>query len=316
MSSERIYQAATESAAIIEASWLGTIAIQGPDSVTWLNSLVTCDVRAVRPGTVAYGLALLKNGRIISDLWVAAGKDRLLLGVARERLSQLRDHIERYLIMEDATHEDVSAEHAWILAFGPRAPEIVSARAQLLGESGGRTGLTTVGDAALVVTTANRERALASCAEEPGAVIGSAPDYGPLMLELLVPRFGVDFGEKNYPQEAWLEKTAVSFSKGCYLGQEVVCRLEMRGHVSKQLVPIQLDGEAAPVPAVGTEVRNVSDGAALGVVSSAGLSRRLGTPLVLAMIKGESPSPGARVRVGDAAATVIDPRQVQIGSAS
>lgn len=309
MLSERVYRAAHESAAVIDADWLGTISVRGPDSVTWLNSLVTCDVRAVRPGLVAYGLALMKNGRILSDLWIAQAKDRLLLGAPRDRVSALSEHFERYLIMEDAAHEDVSVDYGWVFALGPHAPEMVNARVNSFGVSGGRTSVTTVRDAALVAPVSSKERILASFSDEPGVAVGSLEDHAALMLDLFVPRFGVDFGEKNYPQEAGLEKTAVSFTKGCYLGQEVVCRLEMRGHVSKRMLPIQLEGDVIPSP--GAEVRDADGATTLGIVSSAGMSQRLGTPLALAMIKGAHPGVGAKVRVGDGQGTVLDPNQVQ-----
>ena len=118
-----------------------------------------------------------------------------------------------------------------------------------------------------------------------------------------MPRFGVDFDDKTYPQEASLEKAAVSFDKGCYLGQEVVCMLEMRGHVKRKLVSIVLDG-AAPPPS-GAAVADEA-GAAVGEVTSAALSPTLGVPVGLAMVKRAQAVAGARVVVGGAHAKVVD----------
>ena len=88
----------------------------------------------------------------------------------------------------------------------------------------------------------------------PAVELVSEEDWEALRVRRFEPRFGVDFADKNYPQEAALEKTAVSFNKGCLPRQEVVCRLEMRGHVIKKIVPVRLAGDDAPV--AGTEVRS------------------------------------------------------------
>jgi folate-binding protein YgfZ len=114
-----------------------------------------------------------------------------------------------------------------------------------------------------------------------------------------LPRFGVDFGEKNYPQEAALEKIAVSFSKGCYLGQEVVCRLEMRGHVIKKIVPVRIAGDP---PAHGAEVRS-ADGKVQGTVSSA--VPKDGGAVGLAMVRIDFAEPGTKLDVGGREATVL-----------
>jgi folate-binding protein YgfZ len=136
-----------------------------------------------------------------------------------------------------------------------------------------------------------------------GGVVGDGAGWDALRLERGVPRFGVDFDDKTYPQEASLEKTAVSFEKGCYLGQEVVCMLEMRGHVKRKLVSIVLDG-AAPPPA-GAPVAD-ENGAAVGEVTSAAMSPTLGAPVGLAMVKRAQAVPGSRVRVGEANAKVVE----------
>jgi folate-binding protein YgfZ len=136
-------------------------------------------------------------------------------------------------------------------------------------------------------------------ATHPGTVQGSADDAEALRIRRFLPRFGVDFGEKNYPQEAALEKIAVSFSKGCYLGQEVVCRLEMRGHVVKKIVPVRIAGDP---PAHGAEVRS-ADGRVLGALSSAVPND--GGAVGLAMVRIDFAEPGTKLDVGGREATVL-----------
>jgi folate-binding protein YgfZ len=118
-----------------------------------------------------------------------------------------------------------------------------------------------------------------------------------------VPRFGVDFDDKTYPQEASLEKAAVSFEKGCYLGQEVVFMLEKRGHVKRRLVSLVV--EAAEVPPAGAPVTDEA-GAPVGEVTSATRSPTLGTVVALAMLKRVHATPGQSVVVQGARGKVVE----------
>src|SRR4051812_11365991 len=98
---------------VFRAPELGTIAISGKDRVSWLNGLITSDVTKVRAGVASYGLALVKIGRILADLWVVDIGTQLLVGTPRDRVASLREHLEKYLMMEDASHADMSSEYAW-----------------------------------------------------------------------------------------------------------------------------------------------------------------------------------------------------------
>jgi folate-binding protein YgfZ len=118
-----------------------------------------------------------------------------------------------------------------------------------------------------------------------------------------VARFGEDFDDTTYPQEASLEKVAVSFEKGCYLGQEVVCMLQMRGHVKRKLVPVVMEANVSPLP--GAAVTDES-GVAVGEITSVVASPTLGRPVGLAMVKRAQAQPGNHVVVGGARAEVVE----------
>jgi folate-binding protein YgfZ len=115
-------------------------------------------------------------------------------------------------------------------------------------------------------------------------------------LEAARPRFGVDFDEDNYVQEANLTDRAVSFNKGCYIGQEVVCRLQMRGHVRRQLVALSLEGEP---PAKGANVGDV------GAITSSARSRELDRSVALAMVKWDLAQRGGTVDVAGQLAQIV-----------
>jgi tRNA-modifying protein YgfZ len=274
-------EAASRGALLVEAPHLGTIAVSGEDRQSWLNGLLTSDLTKLRPGLASYGLVLVKIGRIVSDVFVLHAGDRLLVAGQRDRIALLEEHFEKYLIMEDAAHEDVSGAYAWAFAHGARAAEVAAAAAAMPGVHAGSVEIRGPADG-VIVAPADR-----------------MVDAERLRVRRFLPRFGVDFGEKNYPQEAALEKIAVSFTKGCYLGQEVVCRLEMRGHVIKKIVAVRIAGEP---PAHGAEVRS-AEGKVLGTVSSA-VPNEDGA-VGLAMVRIDFAEPGTKLDVGGREATVL-----------
>jgi folate-binding protein YgfZ len=301
---KRVEQTTTSGALLVRAPELGTIAVTGADRQSWLNGLVTSDLAHLSPGQASYGLVLVKIGRILADAWLVPAGDRLLVGVPRDRVALVREHFEKYLMMEDATHADLSDELAWVFAHGPRAAELVTEVAPRHGGFGGGVNVTGLGDAVVVAPRAAERAMLADmAARSPDVELGSEADREALRVSRFLPRFGVDFGDKTYPQEAALEKIAVSFHKGCYLGQEVVCRLEMRGHVVKKIVPLAVAGQTPP--ALGSEVRS-TDGKLLGSVTSA----IAGTDdaLALAMVRVDFTEPGVTVEVAGRKATVLEPR--------
>ena len=143
--------------------------------------------------------------------------------------------------------------------------------------------------------------ALADEAAARGGVVADEATWERVRIEAGLPRFGVEVDESLYPQEAALEKLAVSFSKGCYLGQEVVYMLENRGHVKQKLVPLDLEGTV--VPERGAPVAT-AEGEVVGEVRSATLGPARGLPVAIAMVKYAQAKSGTELRVGDSAARV------------
>jgi hypothetical protein len=146
--------------------------------------------------------------------------------------------------------------------------------------------------------------AIGGALERSGGAFGDEAGWNTLRVECGVPRFGADFDEATYPQEAALEGRAVSFSKGCYLGQEVVCMLQMRGHVKRKLVPLVIDGEGVPLR--GASVTANEGGPSVGDVTSASFSPTLGRVVALAMVKYAFAEPGRSLSVDARPARIVD----------
>jgi folate-binding protein YgfZ len=296
-------RAARQTALAVPEPDLGVLLVTGKDRVLWLNGLVTCDLVKSAEGEARYGLVVVRNGRVLVDVIVLLEAERAWLVVPSTQRAVLREHLDHYLVMEDVEIAPDAPLEVWSL-HGPRSGDVLSAAIEA-GAVGARIDRTELGGAIVLFGSENAGKiraAIASAVAALGGVAGDAGGWEALRIERSVPRFGVDFDDKTYPQEAALEKTAVSFDKGCYLGQEVVCMLEMRGHVKRKLVPIVIDGPA--VPERGAPVTDEA-GVAVGEVTSAASSPTLGRAVALAMLKRAQTEPGTRVVVGGSRAEVV-----------
>lgn len=297
---DRQIRAARERVLLQPAPDLGTLVITGRDARTWLNGLVTCDLAPLGPGQGAFGLSVAKSGKIQAELWIVIADESVFVGVPRDRAAALRDALDRYLIMEDAEIQERSDEHTWLLAHGPRAGDLLEP-ARRAGASAAAIDRTGLGGAAFVgpanaMDTITKE--LIAAAGEQGAV-ATPEGWAALSLEQGLGRFGVDFDDQNYPQEASLERLAVSFNKGCYLGQETVFMLEVRGHVKKKLVQLLVEGDQE-IPAAA-EI-TAPDGAVVGAVTSSGV--RTQRAIALGYVKYKFIAPGTELHVAGRAARV------------
>lgn len=222
-----------------------TLLVRGADRKTWLDGLLTCAVKSVAVGSALYGLLLTKQGKIVTDAFLLDDGSALWLGVAVGRGDAVRELLDRYLVMEDAELSLVTEPLAWRLEVGG-AP---SASAGALAHG------------ALVIGGLQAELSLSQPSAE------ALPDAAELLAEHGLGVFGVDFDEKDNPHEASLDRIAVSWTKGCYLGQEVVCMQDMRGRVKRRLVALDASASLLAADALPKDVL-AADGSVAGRVSS------------------------------------------------
>jgi folate-binding protein YgfZ len=272
--------------------------VAGSDRVTWLNGVVTCDIAKMKNGDARYGLAVTQKGRILADFYAIHMQDTLIVALPKSELENVHQAFEKYLVMEDCELTPVPTSAVWQVT-GPGASLLLEA-ARAKNGSGGLVS----GELAIVVAeeadAANVEAALNEALHAAGGTAADEAAREIFRQEHATPRFGLDFDLTTYPQEAGLEKRAVAFDKGCYLGQEVVCMLELRGHVKRKLVSLAVEATAAPKH--GDEVTN-SAGEKIGEVTSASVSPTLGV-LAIAMVKAAHADAGTELKIGDAKAKV------------
>jgi folate-binding protein YgfZ len=234
--------------------------VRGDDAASWLNGQITNQILLSKPGDAVYALVLDGRGKILSDVWVLRRDHDLLLLVPAEARDVLVEHFEKYIVMEDVElHRE---EHALVSVQGPRAAEIV-AHAGLTGFPCDRLGLGGVDVLGEPGERGELLERLAGAAEALGGGRVDEDGWELARLRQARPRWSVDFGHAHYPQEAGLSRLAVSFVKGCYLGQEVVCTLENRGQLSRRMVVLTGAADAA---APGEELS--LDGKVVGQLTS------------------------------------------------
>jgi folate-binding protein YgfZ len=296
---------ARQSALVIPAPELATLVVTGGDRQAWLNGLITCDLAPLKAGDAAYGLFVAQKGRIVADAFVLLESTRLFLAVQRGVLGEIRASLEKHVIMEDVEIAEGAYEVERV--HGPRSADVLAA-VQAAGGSGGMLDQTGLGGALVFVPAQSLAEAKGARDAALAKISGMEGDdhvWEALRLERRVPQFGADFDATTYPQEAGLEKRAVSFTKGCYLGQEVVFMLEKRGQVRRKLVTLRV--ESALPPPRGAEVFDVG-GENVGTVTSAAMvpgggdgGTGTGTGAVaMAMVKRVKAEEGGELVVGGA----------------
>jgi len=298
-------EAARHGALIVAEPTRGTLRVTGPDRVGWLNGIVTCDVARASAADGALGLVLNKTGKILSDLTVLAASDALFLGIAPGTDAELLEHFDRMLVMEDAEIRSCSADHVWLGLHGPRSAELARDEAARSGGVSGALDWSGLGGAALLVPRDGLEDVLARLtAKGPQVHVATEQEWVAHRLERAIPLFGVDFGNDDNPHEASLDQRAVCWTKGCYLGQEVVCMQGMRGRVKRRLVALLIEGD--DLPARGASVHDAG-GATVGEVTSAARGEAVSGSVALAKLTGSVLAEDEPVlRVGQSPARIVE----------
>jgi tRNA-modifying protein YgfZ len=298
------YAAMTEGAALVDRSESGKLALTGPGAKAFLNGQVSNEIEELRPGSGCYAALLTHKGKMLADLRVLDTDGELLLLCERPALQALFDALRRFKIGFDCELHKRTLERGLLSLIGPRSEQLAGSvpadeHASAPAEIGGapvRLVRTDVG-VDVVCDSADTERVRAALIAAGALEIDEA-DADVLRVEQGRPRYGVDLDESVIPQEAGLNERAVSFTKGCYVGQETVARLHWRGKPNRHLRGLRLSEEVQP----GTELRLGER--EVGRITSVAASPRLG-PLGLALVRREA-QPGDVLDAGGIRAEVVD----------
>lgn len=313
------YRAIRNDVALVDRSDRGRLRLTGPDAASYLHGLLTNDITGLAVGTGCYAAYLTPQGRMITDLRVFRTDEGLFLVVSGGVRHVVRGRLEQLIFNEDVQVVDLTDTWtAWGL-YGPSAPRVLARVGE--GSTEGVTARAPAGLAAfqhwrgqigaspVVIAVSDEigvpgfdvfaERAHGDVVEaalvEAGA-LKVAPDVANIVrIESGVPEFGVDMSADTIPLEAGIERRAISDTKGCYVGQEVIVRVRDRGHgrVARRLVGLLVEGAEAPGAGDALFVGDRD----IGRVTSAVKSPLLGRPIAMGYVHRDFTDPGTRVSI-------------------
>ena len=278
------YQALRHGAAWLDVSARGRIVVRGRDRARLLHAITSNEVKKMTPGSGCYAFLLNPQGRICHA-------DHFLIDTEPELVQKVYALIKRYIIADQVELEDVTASTAAIGLEGPGAAAILAALGAPSLDPGAAYSHAPWGDATVAAVTvtgqtgarifcpADQAAALVLQLQTAGAVAASPEDARLVRIENGKPRYGEDIRDTSLPQETG-QMHAVSFNKGCYLGQEIVERIRAQGRVNKKLMRVVVEGGEAPPAGAKTMV----DGAE-AEVTSAVVSPQTGEVVALAYVR-------------------------------
>jgi aminomethyltransferase len=318
---QREYLFAKQSVALIDKNYRAYMSFTGPDRARYLNAILTNNIKDLHPSQGCISLLLNPQGRILAEIETHAQPDSLFCvsyAIIRERLVETLD---KFIIMDDVVLSDDAGRYGTVSVEGPAAAKVIREVAQTELDSLGETASAEVKidsmlcsvtrktfggfpGADILTARENLESTWKLLLEKTKASGGGAMGYtalSALRLEQGVPWFGYDFGEKQIPHEAGLEISHISYTKGCYTGQEIVERVRSRGQVNRRRVELIFPG--ARVPSTG-EVLTADDKEVGFVTRASALPSR---PMAIGMgyLRKENNAVGSQVEWAGGAAKVV-----------
>jgi folate-binding protein YgfZ len=278
---DREYQALKTGRAVVELTGWSSISVTGADRQTFLNNFCTNDVKRLVPGACCEAFFTNVKGKIVGHGLIDCREDELVFVGAPGQGSRLTSHLDRYVIREDVQLLDNTEARCFVFVVSDVSGPGKRISWDLVGNGFG----------GIIEVASSEAELLGRILREQGLVLAHRKAFTAARIEAGFPLIGIDFSEENLPQEVGRDSEAISFTKGCYLGQETVARIDALGHVNHKIVGIHFLGDS--VPERGTELK--LQGRGVGIVTSAAFSPILNAPLALAMVRREANSLGTRL---------------------
>ena len=308
------YAALREHAAWLDLSGRGKIRVSGEDRARLLHAMTTNRVDTLQPGEGCYAFFLSAQGRILADVNLLCFEDHFLLDTEPETRTKVYEHLDRYIIADDVALEDQTGRIATLSIEGPGAaaalaklgaPEPAGPYAVAPWTSG--TSLITIArldttgrGGFFLMVPVEEKQAVISRLTEAGFLPATAEDARIVRIECGRPRYGEEITERYLVQETG-QLQAVNFSKGCYLGQEIVERVRSRAQIHRVLRRLEID--TSQPPAAGTKLKSGDADAA--EIASAVFSPALGKTVALAYVRTQFAEPGTKIALDGTSGRVL-----------
>jgi folate-binding protein YgfZ len=310
------YSALQTNAGVLDLSFRSRICLTGSDRIRFLHGQVTNDVKRLGAGQGCYAALVTAKGKMQSDLNIYSLQDELLLDFEPGLTELVTQRLEKYLVADDVQIVDVASHYGLLSVQGPKAADVVR-QVELFSDlpanafQSVKVSDPTLGDIYLMnqprlgssgfdlfVPTnalgAVADKLIASAKGSGGGACGWEA-FEIARIEAGIPRFGVDMDESNIPLECGIESRAVSYRKGCYIGQEVVNRIHSIGHVNRELRVLRLPADLKTLPVKGDKLFH--DGKEVGYITSAVESPTLQTFTALGYVRREVNQVGTELRL-------------------
>lgn len=306
------YQVIHRGAAIGATAERRQLAVTGKDRAAYLQGLLTNDIPALTAGTGCYAAWLTPQGRMLTDMHVLESGTMILLDVPAETAQATLERLEQFIFTEDVQVASLADNLTGVWLHGPASPPVLEQTLDGAGDlaawpeyhheqlsaAGGPVSVVRISQLGVpgycVHIERTRAAALIVALEASGAEAVGADALNAARVEAGYPLFGVDMTEDTIPLEAGIEGRAISFTKGCYVGQEIIIRVLHRGHgrVARKLVPLRFDGA---MPARGSKLH--AGEREIGYVTSAAESPRAGA-IGLGYVHRDFTAPGTKLKEG------------------
>jgi folate-binding protein YgfZ len=305
------YRAATVGAALFDLSDNTKIELSGPDALIFLHNLCTQDVKQLPAGTVCEAFLTTAKARVIAHVWIghqpSAGQSNVLIDTVAGQAEKILQHLNHYLISEQVELNDRTQTLGMLRLVGPQSATLLShatgaalsslqplRQMHVPGLGWIRRHLLLNIEGYDWIGPADQLGGLRERLEAAGAVRAGPQTHRVLRVEAGLPEYGSDIDENRLAMEAGRTAQAISYNKGCFLGQETIVMARDRGQVNRMLTGIKIAG-TSPVPSAGTKLLRA--GAEVGEITSAVISPRLGEIVALAYLRRGSWEAGTELIV-------------------
>lgn len=318
------YAALKERAVVIDLSFRGRVCLTGADRVRFLHGQVTNDIKRLQPDEGCYAALVNAKGRMESDLNVYCLADELLLDFEPGLTEVVTQRLEKYIVADDVQVVDVGTLYGLLSVQGPEAEKVILSSGILQECPNVKFRFKKSANPSLaevyvmnVPRIKNRgfdlfvpadalegvARKLLASAKEVGGCAGGWEALETARIEAGVPRFGIDMDSSNFPQECGIEEDAVSYNKGCYIGQEVLNRIHTMGHVNRELRGAILAPDLKSLPARGEKL--FREAKEVGWITSTAYSPALKENIALGIVRKEAGEIGAELQLKRAEGTSL-----------
>jgi folate-binding protein YgfZ len=317
------YRAAKETVALFDTNWHATFSLSGPDRVRYLNAIVSNDIKSVGEAYGTRALLLNPQGHILAELEVYALAEKLLVRTHASVRERTFATLDKFIIMDDVTLEDLTDRLGSFAVEGPQAGTVVAQACSLAlegfsefanaelpidGVTSHLVRLSHFGGTGAEIIAPREHLGLlwqsmhARVHAAHGASIGMTT-LNSLRLEAGIPWFPDDFNDTVIPHEAALEATHLSFTKGCYTGQEIVERVRSRGQVNRRRVSLKFSSVDPPAPLTRLHTNDAA-AAEVGIITSSAFSPKVAAAIGMAYVRREHNAPGTVLALDGGTATV------------